>query len=98
MVREHKILKCPFCGKGDIEITYTPPSTKTKSGPWGGSKADVIDVSGQTIIHTKCCPKCGKTNKEIMKNLEGEEDITKEDRKKIAERFKKQGLPTEIKF
>lgn len=95
MSREFRVLKCPFCGKGDIEITYMPPSIKTKKGSWGGSKVGVIPVSGQTVVHTKSCPNCGKTNKEILKNLEGEGEI---DHKKTIERIKKQGLPTEIKF
>lgn len=96
--RELVVLKCPFCNKGDIEITYIPFSTKTKKGPWGGYKSGVTEVSDNTIIHTEKCPNCGKSKKEIQKNLKGKEEITEEDRKKIIKRMKKQGLPTQIDF
>lgn len=87
-------IECPFCGKGDIDITYVPPSVKVRKGPWGGSKPGVLGVSEVTIIHTSECPNCGKTRNEIKNGLEGKEI----DHKKVLERLKKQGLPTQLEF
>lgn len=98
MAIQNLILKCPFCGKGDIEVLYVPSSVRFKKGTYGGSKKGVIRSQEKTMVQTNKCPNCGKSDKEIQKKTDGteEKNITKEEHLKRLERLKAMGLPTKI--
>lgn len=89
---------CPFCKKGEIKVFHKEGHLQPHFSRIAAKSAVTYHKVPDSYEVLENCPNCGKTKKDIEKNLEGDEEITKEDRKKIIERMKKQGLPTEIKF
>jgi predicted RNA-binding Zn-ribbon protein involved in translation (DUF1610 family) len=94
MVKENLQMKCPFCGKGDIEVLFVPSSVRFKKGPYGGSRGGAIRSQEATLVQTDC-PTCGKTKQEIEKALRDgvTKEVSKEERLK---RLMDSGLPTRI--
>jgi hypothetical protein len=88
-------LECPFCGKMGVTAKYIPPSIQSKSSrSAAGSKTQIFRVK-ERYEAISGCKFCGKSYKEVEKALkEGNEDTEKE--KKILERLKQQGFPSEI--
>jgi len=95
MGRENKTVKCPFCGLGEIDIIYMPASLKARKGPWGGSKAGILEISEQIIVTTEKCSNCGKTKNEIKSALKKGtgKHLSHEER---LRRLREAGLPTVI--
>lgn len=95
MSKQIIFLKCPFCKKGEIEAIYFPSVLRSRKGSWGGYKPKFERSADSIIITSDKCPNCRKTRKEIQKKIKGEEEM---DHKKVVDRMKKQGLPTQIEF
>jgi predicted RNA-binding Zn-ribbon protein involved in translation (DUF1610 family) len=94
MPKENLMMKCPFCGKGDIEVLHIPSSVRFKKGPYGGSRGGAIRSQESTLVRTDC-PVCGKTKREIERALR--EGVTKEvSREERLKRLLDSGLPTKI--
>lgn len=87
---EQRIIKCPFCEKGDIITVCIPemPITKHSRGSDTTMAYSYFTNDKYDIISIKC-PNCNKTGKEI-------EDILKEGKQpfneSIIKRLKKTGL------
>ena len=95
MNKEFRVLDCPFCKKGKIEIIYIRSSVKVVKSSWGGSKGAIERSAEGIMVKTEKCPECGKTAKEIEKELKNEsvKTVSHEERLK---RLKDSGLPTTI--
>ncbi|AJZ76190.1 hypothetical protein SU86_007235 [Candidatus Nitrosotenuis cloacae] len=95
--REPKILKCPFCDKGQIEASYTPARVETQIARGSGMNKTTrvwVDERYQVI---KDCPNCGKTASQIEKSLsKGTEESKPPSRQEILKRLKDAGLPTKV--
>ncbi len=91
-VQEIKI-KCPFCKVGELTISYVPGSVRFKKGSWGGSRPGVIRSQEHSSIQEEKCPNCGKSKKEIQMKLDGEGEVSHEERLK---RLRDSGLPTRV--
>ena len=91
-------IECPFCHKGKIKMFHKEGHLQPSFSRISAKSAVKYHRVPDTYEVLEDCPNCGKTKKEIQKLLEGEKEITEEDRKKIIERMKKQGLPTQIEF
>lgn len=76
-------IPCEKCGKETIEVRDIPMSAVYKRGFTG--KKGLQWSAGRTVYLTKKCPECG--------HVVGKLEI---DHKKVAERLRKQGLPTVI--
>jgi len=91
---EQKVLKCPYCGQGEIITLYTPRTMVTKYGRAGHSKKAInyfIDEKYE-IVSIKC-PSCGKSKREIEKALKHGKEPSRED---IIKRLQEAGLPTKF--
>jgi transposase len=95
------VVECPFCHKTGVTAFFKPSFAQgsKSSSASAGSKTTYSRVDEKYFIQGDC-PNCGAKNKDIQAwyDGQGEEKLTEEDRKKIIERMKKQGLPTEITF
>jgi len=91
---ENKRVKCPFCRKGDIDITIISEHMSTHMSHAAGRRAQIPNYHPEKVeIHNKC-PNCGKSTKEIREYLEkGKKPMTHEER--IA-MLRKRGLPLVI--
>jgi hypothetical protein len=71
--KEVEIIKCPFCNKGDIQLTHFLGATriKIKKTATFGSKTQKTRTSDTWIVSSKCFV-CGKTQEEIEKKLKEE--------------------------
>lgn len=90
------VMKCPFCGKADINVINIPVVLTFKHGTHGGSKPAAARSAEQTLVKDDNCLSCGKPKKELEKAFKNgvTKKVTLEEHKKRIERFKKQGLPT----
>lgn len=80
---QYEIIDCPFCSKGKIKILTAPSYRKYLKG---GFK----DISEQMEVLDDCSV-CGKTIKEITKNLK-KVSFSKEANKNIIRRLKESGF------
>lgn len=73
--KEVEIVKCPFCNKGDIQLTHFLGATriKIKKTATFGSKTQKTRTSDTWIVSSNCSV-CGKNSQEIEKKLK-EDDI-----------------------
>lgn len=92
MGKQTIILKCPFCGEGDIEVTHFPSVLSRRTGPYGGYKPKFERSAEQLTVNSEKCPKCGKSGKDIQRALKTGKlkKMTHEER---LEMLKKRGLP-----
>ena len=96
MVTGTATIKCPFCGKECVSAWHVPSHLEPKvTHISGGSKTTYHRVP-ETYEICGSCPNCGKSEKEMQKKFDGEEEITMDEHKKRLERFKSMGLPTKI--
>lgn len=88
---ENKTIKCPFCEKGEIDITIISEHMSVHTSRAAGRRARIPNYHAERIeIHNKC-PNCCKSKKEIKEYLEkGKKPMTHKER---LERLKKRGLP-----
>lgn len=87
-------VKCPFCEKGDITISYTPRTMIMRKSSCSAKTAySPFFKDPKTEVITEKCPHCGKGRKEIEKVLkEGKEPS----REEILKRLQEAGLPTKF--
>lgn len=88
-------IECPFCKKATVKMFHKEGYRQASTSRISGKSATTFTTVPDTYEVLEDCPNCGKTRKQIQKKLDGEEEI---DHKKVLERMKKQGLPTEIRF
>jgi len=93
---EQKMIKCPFCEKGNISSIYTPKMLVTKRSR-GSAKTKsysyFTDEKYEIIVDK--CPNCRKSKKEIEKSLKEGKQTSNEE---IVKRLKEAGLdPTKLK-
>jgi hypothetical protein len=88
---ETRLMKCPFCKKGEFKILHYPPVLQTKTTHSGaaGSKTVYYYTKEKSDV-TSCCSKCGKSQEELKKVLE--QGNTKEREKRAIKRLKESGL------
>jgi hypothetical protein len=88
-------LECPFCGKMGISAKYIPPSLGSKSSrSASGSKTQIFRVK-ERYEAISGCKFCKKSDVEVARAMrEGKTDVEKE--KKVLQRLKEQGFPSEI--
>jgi len=88
---DKEILKCPFCGKGEIEITKTSEYYTTKYARAFGKIKRIPLLHPEKIRVHNACPVCKKSKNEIKEAIKkGKKPITHEDRLRL---WKKRGLP-----
>jgi rubrerythrin len=94
--KEHKIIRCPFCDRGDIRTIFKP-SIKVENVTRGSS------VNKRTTTYTKekyqvleKCPHCGASKKKLEKALNFGKDYKSPSHKQFLDRIKQAGLPTKI--
>ncbi len=95
--KEPRVLKCPFCDRGDIEAVYQPSRVEKRMSRGSG-------FNGMTPIHiderytiSMDCPKCGKKGSEIERALNrGEGKRKAPSNEEILKRLKEAGLPTKV--
>ena len=88
-------IECPFCKKAKIRMFHKEGYLQPSFSRISAKSAVKYHRVPDTYEVLENCPNCGKTKKEIQKNLEGKTEI---DHKKTVDRIKKQGLPTQIKY
>ena len=95
--RTEEKVKCPFCGKGDIDIIRTSDWYSEGRAHSAGRSAMIPQYHPEKVEIYNKCPSCGKSKKELKDFLESGQDkyIPHEERIK---RIKESGMPTEIKF
>lgn len=87
-----KIIECPFCEKESVKVLHQPfVSRKNMSKSRFGSGGPVFTKEKTEILSG--CSECGKTQKEIVDEMNGKKKMSHEER--IA-MFKKRGLPLVI--
>lgn len=92
---ETKIIKCPFCEKGDITTLYTPGMMVTKYGRASSNKKAINYFKDEKYqILTDKCPSCGKSKREIEGAMKHGKGLTNEE---IIRRMREAGLPLKIK-
>lgn len=92
---EKETIKCPFCGKGDIEITKTSEYYTTSYARAFGKVKGIPVVHPERIeIHNKC-PNCGKSKKDLKEVIERGKTKVLSHKERIA-MLKKRGLPLVI--
>ena len=91
----NETIECPFCRKGNIDITVTREYYSYRTARAFGKVKRIPVVHPEKIeIHSKC-PNCGKSKKEIKQALERGQ--TRElSHKESIEMLKKRGLPLRI--
>lgn len=65
-----EFLPCPFCDKGQIECRYIPASYTVKHVRSGKGSANIPRKSSEIWLIKTGCNICGKTAKEVEKELE----------------------------
>jgi endogenous inhibitor of DNA gyrase (YacG/DUF329 family) len=89
---EAKIVKCPFCGKGDISIQLTSEYMSVHSSHAAGRRSKIPNYHPERIdVHSKCS-ECGKTKQEIKEFLKSG-SLGKSHEERI-EHMKSAGIPT----
>ena len=94
-VFENNTVKCPFCQKGDIEVTITLDWYSEGRAHSAGRSAMIPQYHPErTEIHNNC-PNCGKSKKELKEAIERGQNkqISHEERLK---RLRDSGLPTKF--
>jgi len=95
MAKEVRVLKCPFCKRGEIETVYFPSVLHKRKGTWGGYKPTFKRSADDMIVTSAKCPNCGKSGKEIQKSLK-KESIREVSHDERLKRLQEAGLPTKI--
>ncbi|MCX6817670.1 MAG: hypothetical protein NTU57_02340 [Candidatus Aenigmarchaeota archaeon] len=92
MAKQVKIIKCPFCNDGDVEITMFTSVLNKRTGPYGGNKPKFERSAEQMYVNTIKCPKCGRSGKDIQRVMKTgkTKQLSHEER---IEMLKKRGLP-----
>lgn len=87
MIDSRKVIACPFCIEGKIEVIIP---TRSAISPYKGESNKIVNTSKYFIISEKC-PLCGKTKEEICKKY-----TNKIDSRRVLERLTLQGMDTVI--
>ncbi len=93
MVSDKQVVyaKCPFCDKGTIEIIVFPAGKTVRYARGSGKPGHGFKSwSQESIVTTKECPVCGKSNKDIAKKLKKIESGEMESKPKSKEEIRKQ--------
>jgi len=94
-VFQKKTVKCPFCRKGDIEVTMTLDWYSEGRAHSAGRSATIPQYYPEgTEVHNKCA-NCGKSKKELKETIERGQS-RKPAHKELLERLRRAGLPTVI--
>ena len=90
LIVEKETIKCPFCGKGDIELTRTSEYYSINYARAFGKIKRIPVVHPERVdIHNECLI-CKKSKKEIKEALiKGKKPLSHEERLKL---WKKRGL------
>lgn len=95
--KEPRVLKCPFCDKGDIEAVYQPSRVEKRMSRGSGFNRMTLVRIDEKYIVTMDCPKCGKKGSHIERVLnKGEGKSKPPSNKEILKRLKEAGLPTKV--
>ncbi len=95
--KEPRVLKCPFCDKGDIEAVYQPSRVEKRMSRGSGFNRMTPTYVDESYIVTMDCPKCGKKASEIERVLNrGGKKTKPPSNKEILRRLKEAGLPTKV--
>lgn len=92
---ENKTVKCPFCQKGDIEVTITSDWYSEGRAHAAGRSAMIPQYHPEKIeVHNKCS-ECGKSKRELKEAIAKgtTKQLSHEERLK---RLKEAGLPSVI--
>lgn len=93
---EQRMIKCPFCEKGNIATSYTPQTVVMKRSRCSAKTAysPFVKAAKEEVL-TKECPNCGKTKKEIEERLRHGKSPSRED---VIRRMREAGLdPTKMR-
>lgn len=95
--KEPRMLKCPFCDKGDIEaVCQAARVEKRVSRGSGFNRMTPVHIDEKYIV-TMDCPKCGRKASYIERVLnKGEGKRKPPSNKEIPKRLKEAGLPTKV--
>ncbi|MCK4335788.1 MAG: hypothetical protein KAW40_03625 [Candidatus Aenigmarchaeota archaeon] len=92
---EKSTVKCPFCQKGDIDITeYSAYYSNTYARAFGKVKKIPLYHEGHIEVHNKCS-NCGKSKSELKEVIEKGKTKVMTHEERIA-MYKKRGLPLVI--
>ncbi len=86
-------VKCPFCGKGDIEVMTTLDWYSEGRAHAAGKSKMIPQYHPEKKEILNKCPECGKSKGELKEVLERGKISSHEDQVK---RLKDSGLPTVI--
>lgn len=90
-------IDCPFCGKNNVDVIYTPSMRIESRQSFGRSHTkSVVRHSKEKYEVRNDCPDCGASAKKIQNYLNTGEDFKKPSRKEILERMRSAGLATRI--
>lgn len=94
-VIQRETVKCPFCGKGDIELIRTLDWYSEHRAHAAGRSAMIPHYHPEKIEIRNKCPNCGKSKKNLKEAIERgtSKEMSHEERLK---RIKAAGLPTKI--
>ena len=94
---DNRKIKCPFCEKENINVTYIPPMKRETRQSFGRShtKSVLIHIKEKYTV-SEDCPHCGASKQKIEKVLNTGEDYKKPSREDVIKRLKEAGLPTKI--
>lgn len=93
-------VECPFCHKTCVSAFHKPSFAQGRVSRISNKSATTYSRQDEKYFIQGDCPNCGAKEKDIQKWYDGqyEKEMTEEDRQKVIERMKKQGLPTQIEF
>ncbi len=95
--KEPRVLKCPFCDKGDIEAVYQPSRVEKRMSRGSGFNRMTPTHVDERYTVTMDCLKCGKKASDIERVLnKGGEKPKVPSNKQILKRLKDAGLPTKV--
>lgn len=97
-VNEPKVMKCPFCDKGEVHAVFTPARVERKVSRGSGINKTTPTWIDERYMVEKGCPNCGKTGEQIEKLLNrGGEEPKPPAREEILRRMREAGLDTTLK-
>ena len=83
-------IPCPICGKGKINVRYTPRMLVTRYSHAASNRKAMNYRTHEKLTVVSGCSECGKTREEIEKAYRQEKPPSRED---IIRRAKAAGLP-----
>jgi hypothetical protein len=91
---EVRIVKCPFCNEGEINVMYTPKAYGYQVTRAASNKKTIPKMFPEKyVVLVSNCPVCKHTKAEIEKRLKEGKQLSKEE---IIKRMQEAGLPTRI--